>query len=156
MLIIEAGFWPMRSDPLLEINVSQLLKAPVGTTQNLEIADRIVIMDNESKVEGEVTLTRTNRGILARGRLNAGVETSCCRCLNLFDCAVDFNFEEEYFPSMDILSGARLAGPEEPESFTINERHTLDLTEVIRQYALMALPMKPLCRPDCAGDGGSP
>ncbi len=141
---------------MLEINVSQMLKAPVGTTQGLEIADTVAIMDNESKVEGEVTLTRTNRGILARGRLNAGVEASCCRCLNLFNCAVDFNFEEEYFPSTDILSGARLAGPEEPESFTINEHHTLDLTEVIRQYALMALPMKPLCRPDCAGADGNP
>lgn len=139
---------------MLEINVSQMLKEPVGMTQNLEIADRIAILDNESKVEGEVTLTRTNRGILARGRLNADVETSCCRCLNLFNCTVDFSFEEEYFPSTDILSGARLAGPEEPESFIINEHHTLDLTEAIRQYALMALPMKPLCRPDCAGAGG--
>jgi uncharacterized protein len=146
----------MRSGPLLEINVSQMLKAPVGTTQNLEIADRVAIMENESKVEGEVTLTRTNRGILARGRLKAGVEASCCRCLSLFNCDADFSFEEEYFPSTDILSGARLELPEEPESFTINEQHTLDLTEAIRQYALMALPMKPLCRPDCTGAGGGP
>jgi len=140
---------------LLEINVSQMLKAPVGTTQGLEIADTVAITDNESKVEGEVTLTRTNQGILTRGRLSAGVEASCCRCLNLFNCTVDFSFEEEYFPSTNILSGARLAGPEEQESFTINEHHTLDLTEAIRQYALMALPMKPLCRPDCAGAGGN-
>jgi uncharacterized protein len=139
---------------LLEINVSQMLKAPVGTTQGLEMADSVVIMDNESKVTGKVTLTRTNRGILARGRLKAGVEASCCRCLSLFNCAVDFSFEEEYFPSADIISGARLPDPEEPESFTINEHHTLDLTETIRQYALMALPMKPLCRPVCAGTGG--
>jgi uncharacterized protein len=146
----------MRGGPLLEINVSQMLKAPVGTMQNLEIADMVSIMDNESKVEGEVMLTHTNRGILARGRLKAGAEASCCRCLKLFNCAVDFSFEEEYFPSTDILSGARLAGPEEPDSFTINEHHTLDLTEAIRQYALMALPMKPLCRPECAGAGGGP
>ena len=141
---------------MLEINVSQMLKAPVGTTQNLEIADMVAIMNNESKVEGGVTLTRTNHGILARGRLKAGVEASCCRCLNLFNCAVDFNFEEEYFPSTDILSGASLASPEEPEAFTINEHHDLDLTEAVRQYALMALPMKPLCRPDCARAGGGP
>jgi uncharacterized protein len=145
----------MRSDPLLEINVSQMLKAPVGTTLSVEITDRLAMMDNESKVGGEVTLIRTNRGILARGRLNTGVEASCCRCLSLFNCAADFSFEEEYFPSTDILSGARLDLPEEPESFTIDEQHMLDLTEAIRQYALMALPMKPLCRPDCPGAGGS-
>ncbi|MBA7688765.1 hypothetical protein ES703_97254 [subsurface metagenome] len=41
--------------------------------------------------------------------------------------------------------------PEEPGCFTIDEHHILDLTEAIRQYALLAIPMKPLCRGDCAG-----
>ncbi|MBM3157836.1 MAG: DUF177 domain-containing protein, partial [Chloroflexi bacterium] len=33
----------------------------------------------------------------------------------------------------------------------INENHILDLSEAIRQYTIMALPMKPVCREDCAG-----
>jgi uncharacterized protein len=44
-----------------------------------------------------------------------------------------------------------LPSPEEPSAFTIDEHHILDLTEGIRQYALMAIPMKPLCNKDCAG-----
>jgi uncharacterized protein len=41
--------------------------------------------------------------------------------------------------------------PEEPGCFTIDEYHVIDLTEAIRQYTLLALPMKLLCREVCAG-----
>ena len=33
--------------------------------------------------------------------------------------------------------------------------HVLDLTEAMRQYILIAIPMKPLCREDCAELGSS-
>ena len=52
---------------------------------------------------------------------------------------------------MDINSGTPLEIPEEPDSFIIDEHHILDLKEAIRQNALLAVPMKPLCRADCAG-----
>ena len=61
------------------------------------------------------------------------------------------NIEEEYFPVTDAVSGVVLPLPEEPDSFTIDEYYILDLTEAVRQYALMVIPMKPLCREDCAG-----
>jgi len=61
------------------------------------------------------------------------------------------NIEDEYFPTTDVVSGASLPLPGEPGCFTIDEHHILDLTEAIRQYALLAVPMKPLCRGDCAG-----
>ena len=61
------------------------------------------------------------------------------------------NFEEEYFPVIDVASGGSLPLPDEPGCFTIDEHLILDLTEAVRQYALLALPMKPLCRQDCAG-----
>ena len=50
-----------------------------------------------------------------------------------------------------MTSGSLLSLPDEPGCFTIDEHHILDLTEAVRQYALLALPMKPLCRQDCAG-----
>jgi uncharacterized protein len=61
------------------------------------------------------------------------------------------NIEEEYFPIIDVSSDTPLSLPGELGSFTIDEHHVLDLTEAIRQYALLAVPMKPLCREDCAG-----
>ncbi|GAI19598.1 unnamed protein product, partial [marine sediment metagenome] len=57
----------------------------------------------------------------------------------------------EYFPTTDVVSGAWLPLPEEASYFTIDERYVLDLAEAIRQYMMLAIPMKPLCREDCAG-----
>ena len=134
------------------LNVSQLLKAPIGAIRNHEVNEVVdIVGDDSSQVQGEVGLTRTNWGILAKAALHTEVELSCSRCLNLFSYPLTVNFEEEYFPTTDITSGARLPLPDNSGSFTIDEHHILDLTEAVRQYGLLVIPMKPLCREDCAG-----
>jgi uncharacterized protein len=61
------------------------------------------------------------------------------------------NFEEEFLPTVDATSGMPLPPPDDAGAFTIDEQHILDLTEAVRQYSLMAIPIKALCREDCAG-----
>ena len=137
----------------MQINVSQLLKEAIGSVRNYEVNGIVDIADdnNGKLVQGEVRLTRTNRSILVKGNLYLTVEVSCARCLSLFSCPLVLNIEEEYFPVLDIVSGAPLPSPDEPSSFTIDEHQVLDLTEAARQYAVMAIPMKPLCHNDCPG-----
>jgi len=135
----------------MRINVSQQLKSSIGSIRNYEVNEVVSIAGGDSLVEGKVTLVRTDRGILARATLHTEVGVTCSRCLSLFDCPLTLNIEEEYFPITDVVSGTSLSLPEEPGCFTIDERHVLDLTEAIRQYALLAIPMKPLCGEDCAG-----
>ena len=94
---------------------------------------------------------RTDRGILVKGTLHTEVQVTCSRCLSLFSCPLALNIEEEYFPTTDVNSSVSLPLPDEPGCFTIDEHYILDLAEAIRQYALLALPMKSLCREDCAG-----
>jgi len=136
---------------MMPINVSQQLKAPVGSIRNYDVDETIYIAGSTSRVQGKVELTRTNRSILVKGRLHTEVEVSCSRCLSLFRYPRVLNIEEEYFPITDVVSGASLPLPDEPGCFTIDEHHLLDLTEAVQQYALLAIPMKPLCRQDCAG-----
>ena len=133
------------------INVSQQLKAPIGSVRNYEVSETVSIAGGSSLVQGEVRLIRTNRGILAKGRLCTEVEVTCSRCLSLFSCPLSVDIEEEYFPTTDVVSGTSLSLPEEPGCFIIDEHHILDLTEAICQYVMLAIPMKPLCREDCAG-----
>ena len=135
----------------MQINVSQLLKEPIGSVRNHEVNEFVDVGGGAGMVGGEVRLVRTDQGILAKGTLHTEVEATCSRCLSLFSCPLVLNIEEEYFPTTDIVSGARLSVPGEPGFFTIDEYHVLDLTEAVRQYALLAIPMKPLCREDCAG-----
>jgi len=135
----------------MRINVSQQLKASIGSIRNYEVSEIVNIAGGKSMVQGEVKLMRTDRSILAKSTLHTEVEVTCSRCLGLFSCPLTVKIEEEYFPITDVVSGASSPLPEEPGCFTIDEYHILDLTEAIRQYALLAMPMKPLCRGDCAG-----
>jgi uncharacterized protein len=138
---------------VIQENVAQLLKEPVGSTRDYELDEPVDITGNGvgGQVRGKVRLTRTNRGILVKGTVNTGVEVTCSRCLSRFRCPLTFTIEEEYFPVIEVSSGAPLSPPDEPGSFTIDGHHILDLTEAIRQYALLTMPMKPLCREDCTG-----
>ena len=137
----------------MRVNVSQQLKEPIGSVRSYKVSEIIDVTgdSNSSMVQGEVSLVRTNRGILAKGTLHTAVKVTCSRCLSLFDCPLALNIEEEYFPSIDVVSGASVPLPEGLGVFTIDKHHILDLTEAIRQNALLAIPMKPLCHQDCAG-----
>jgi uncharacterized protein len=137
----------------MEINVAQLLKEPIGATRDDEVGGAVDIAGNGvgSMVRGQVGLLRTNRGILVKGTLDTEVEITCSRCLTSFRHPLLLNIEEEYFPTVDVVSGASVSAPDEPCGLTIDAQHVLDLTEAIRQYALVVIPMKPLCREDCTG-----
>ena len=137
----------------MQINVSNLLKETVGSERDYQVNGTVNIVENGkgSVVQGDVKLTRTNRSILVKGKLNTTIEFACARCLAMFNCLLVLDFEEEYFPTNDIASGDLLTPPDEPGCFTIDEHQVIDLTEAVRQYALIAVPMKPLCREDCAG-----
>ena len=135
------------------MNVSQLLKEAIGSVRNYELSGITDITGDgsESTVNGKVKLIRTNRGILAKTALRTEVKVSCSRCLSLFSYPLELSTEEEYFPILNVPNGTPLVLPDEPDCFAINEYHVLDLTETVRQYGLIAMPMKPLCREDCTG-----
>ena len=137
----------------MQINVSQQLKSSIGSVRNYRINETVDIAGDGRDViiDGNIRLTRTDRSILAQGTLHVGIETTCSRCLDPFTCRQTLNIEEEYLPTTDISGGARQHSVDEPGYFTIGEYHTLDLTEAIRQYSLLATPMKPLCQKQCAG-----
>jgi len=137
----------------MQINVSQLLREPIGSTRDYPVNEEIDISEggDPHPVRGEIRLLRTQRSILAKCSLSTDIELVCSRCLSPFHHPLSVNFEEEYRPTVDADTGAPLPAPEDSNSFTIDEHHILDTTEATRQYALTAVPMKPLCRQDCPG-----
>jgi len=141
----------MEREPLRAlINVAQLLKEPVGSSQSHDISGTIG-EEVEGFAEGKAKLIHSNRGVLVQCKLNAEVKLICSRCLNTFLCPISFTAEEEFLPISDVSGDLAPSSPEQSEGFTIDNKHILDLSELIRQYTLLNLPMKPLCRPDCPG-----
>jgi uncharacterized protein len=132
----------------MKINVAQQLKEPVGTVRYLRIDEAT---PEGFPIRGEIKLLRTNRSILATGTLHTRVKSVCSRCLEEFEQKLTLQIEEEYFPTREVMSGAPLGVPRDSGALTIDENHILDLSEAVRQHILLARPMKPICREDCAG-----
>ncbi len=136
----------------MQINVSQLLREPIGAIRDFKV-NEVADISGDGKgclVQGECRLLRTQRSVLTKCAMNTEVELTCSRCLSPFRYPMTLKFEEEYLPTVDVVSGMPLPSPE-AGVFTIDEHHILDLTEAICQYTLLAVPMKPLCHKDCAG-----
>jgi uncharacterized protein len=141
----------MKREPLEAlINVTQLLKEPVGSSQSHDISG-IIGEEIEGFVEGKAKVIHINQGVLVQCKLNAEIKLICSRCLDAFLCPISFTAEEEFLPIADVSGDLALSSPEQSEEFTIDSKNILDLGELIRQYVLLNLPMKPLCRPNCPG-----
>ena len=115
-------------------DVSKQLKGPVGSRCRFQVSQM-----GDPPVSGALELVRTERGIFVCGELQAKLQLVCSRCLVSFEKPVLLKIEEEY------LSRA------EERAFAIDEHGEIELSEAVRQYMLLASPMKPLCREDCAG-----
>ena len=137
----------------MDMNVSQLLREPIGSTRDYDIDNAIDITGegHKNRVKGTCNMLRTQRSVLVQCSLDTEIELACSRCLGKFTYPVKIKFNEEFFPTLDIQSGVPVPPPEESSAFTIDEHHILDISEAVRQYALLAVPMKPLCKKECAG-----
>ncbi len=94
--------------------------------------------------------------LVVQGRLTGQVIVPCARCLEPAVIDVDADF--------DMLFAARM--PSQPEqqtdsdltdaeddleSIEFYDGYELDLTNLLRDYVLTSIPLKPLCKPKCRG-----
>ena len=93
---------------------------------------------------------RIDVGIFVTAQTKTAVWCTCSRCLVRIVQPVDVMIEEVFYSVVDPSNRAR-ARQREENGFLIDDRHVLDLSEPIRQYGLLQVPMKPLCGPTCAG-----
>ncbi|MBI2847427.1 MAG: DUF177 domain-containing protein [Chloroflexi bacterium] len=137
----------------MKINVAQQLKESVGSTRKYVIHEKRQAMDVEvnPQVDGVLNFLRTDKGILVTGVLDTYTKCICGRCLEEFEQLLKLKIEEEYYPTVDVVTGLPSAQSTEEGAFTIDENHILDLSEAVRQYVIMAISLKPLCKVDCAG-----
>ena len=147
----------------LRVNVAGLLKevagaardypisAPAGELTGLLREDSAAVIRALKPLTGSVRLMRTQHSVFVRGQLQSRLEVECGRCLEPAELGIRFQVEAEYFPEVDIMTGAGLPKPEDDLAFTIDQNHELDLTEAVRQHLLLEIPMGIVCREDCRG-----
>jgi uncharacterized protein len=138
----------------MEFHVAQILREPVGTRRDYDVDERCEGEPDAPPtlpVRGRVTLLRTDAGVLAMADLAGTIEADCSRCLSPAQLPVEIHVEEEYYPTVDVITGGRLPEPPESTPFIIDAHHILDLCEAVRQQLVLAEPLQPLCRTNCAG-----
>lgn len=150
----------------LGFNVAQLLKEPVGSTRKLNLdtsalalADAGTGLDGTGAIDarqvtGRAKVTRISDGLLVQGDVAAEVDVECSRCLDRISLPVEGTLEEQFQPTVDVMTGAPVDRAEyeaNDAAFDIDTNHMMDLSEPVRQALLVAMPMKPLCRADCKG-----
>ena len=138
----------------LKFNVAQLLREEVGARRNYTFAENALPLDDETileQLDGKVRFTRTATGVLVDVDAHGVVTTPCIRCLTPSKQQVDLHFRDEFHSKIEVNTGAPLPKPDEEDPFFIDESHLVDLGEALREYALLELPMQPLCKADCKG-----
>ncbi len=137
----------------MQFNVVSLLKEATGATREYDIDATDVTVDGETvAMSGHVRFDRTPRGIFVRARLDGTHDDVCSRCLKPVRFPVHVEFEEEYLPTVDVISGAPVTIDEgDEEAYRITPNHIVDLAQPAREYWVLALPMAPLCSDDCPG-----
>lgn len=138
----------------LKFNVAQLLREEVGGRRNYTFAEDALPLDDETtlgQLDGKVRFTRTATGVLADVDGRGMVELPCIRCLTPSQQQIDLHFQDEFHSRIEVNTGVPLPKPDEEDPFYIDESHLVDLGEALREYALLEMPMQPLCRADCKG-----
>lgn len=129
----------------LVLNTIELLRRP-GSSRRIDTrivaADVAVdderIADDES-VDVTITVESANGGLVVRGDATTSASLVCARCLETLRATVTAEVEEVF---------QRV--PEHPDAVAL-EGEQLDLRPVVREGILLAIPVAPLCSPDCPG-----
>lgn len=152
---MDAKHRTMNLDNETIINVAALLQEPVGASREYPLHVDALPLDESGlaeEVEGTIRLTKLADEILANVTAKGAVEIDCVRCLRSYAQPFSTKFAAEFRPTVDVRTGVQV--PEEDEDderFTIDANHELDIAEVLRQEIVVALPMRPICGPDCPG-----
>jgi uncharacterized protein len=89
--------------------------------------------------------------ILIRGSLRTRIESTCDRCLNPVQLALERDFDLTYRPMSTIAREEEIELPEGELDIGFYEGEGIELGEVLAEQVNLAVPMKVVCREDCRG-----
>ena len=129
----------------MRLNVGFLITAAVGTSRDftfdfekLRLEEDLTLTD----FAGTARFSRTPQGLLLQGDFKAKIGLECVRCLENYPQPIQWTITELYAFDNRSVSESNLLVPEDGQ---------IDLTELMREYALLEVPIQPLCKDDCRG-----
>lgn len=106
-----------------------------------ELGGGVAVVPPGSDMELALRFEAVVEGVLVSGTASVTVAGECARCLDAVEWDETVPFTELFLHE---------PGPEE-EGLPVLDGDYLDLEPVVRDAVVLALPLAPLCRPDCPG-----
>ena len=92
------------------IKISALMQEPIGESREYGFIGEIVA---DANINCEAELMRTDVGILVTATCASKQEHTCSLCLKPYTHKMQFSFEEEFYPVIDIATGRKIAGAQQ-------------------------------------------
>ena len=129
---------------LFRFNVGFIIHEEVGYSHDFPFEfDEIILDDLELRnFQGIANLGKTPQGLILQANFSAETTLGCVRCLTNFEHILNWSFTELY--AFDKRSET------ESELFLPDDAH-LDLAELIRDFALLEIPISPIHDENCKG-----
>ncbi len=138
----------------MKINISNLSEG-IHDYEFEEDPSAIELDERFSKpVSVKVELEKRRRQLFLTGHVNTFGEFVCDRCLDSFTREIRADYRMAYV--YEIKGSERVGRSEDPEAgdeVTVIHESTneIDISKDVREFLLLAVPMKLLCKDDCAG-----
>ena len=127
------------------INVGFIAHEEIGRSHDFPFEFEKIILGDDLELrsfDGIVNTGRTPQGLVLQADFSAETTVMCVRCLQDFEQELDWSFTELY--AFDKRS-------ETESGLILPEDGHIDLAEMLREYALLEIPISPICKPDCQG-----
>ena len=103
----------------------------------------------------DLTVSLSGKMVMVEGRFHTRVILTCSRCLAAFESPLETRFFLTFTPQSTDAPAFGAQDDIELESEDIGlisfVGEEIDLKEALQEEVVMALPMQPLCKPDCKG-----
>ncbi|SRR5581483_4111033 len=127
------------------LNVGFIIHEEVGDSHEFPFEFEKVKLEDDLELHGfsgAAHVGRTPQGLLVTGKFSGETALECVRCLKVFDHSLTWQITELYAFDERSVSDSGLIVPEDAH---------IDLEPLLREYALLEVPINPLHRPDCKG-----
>jgi uncharacterized protein len=92
---------------------------------------------------------RAGQELFFHGHITGSVVGQCARCLEAYDFVLDKDFSVVMVPKRQVKAEAQLE--EEDLDLSFYEGEEIDLSPLVQEQIILALPTRPLCRESCKG-----
>ena len=101
-------------------------------------------------VKVRLSIQQIGEEFYCQGQMTVPVEEECSRCLTLFDA--ELTNDVSLIIKLDESRSNLTADNDDNNVIYLKPgEHAVDLRETVREAIILAIPIKPLCDPDCRG-----